>query len=158
MNSNNTLIVKCCMKLFKFFLPCLIILFFSNCNPTKKNTSTANNITGSNTPGASLTETYWKLTVLNGKPVAMTPADTKEIHITLRKEGNRVEGFGGCNGFGGTYDKKNDFNISFSSMIGTMMACPKLETENELYNALKLSIIIMLPAIRCFLAKGRWQQ
>ena len=67
----------------------------------------------------------------------MTTADKKEIHITLRKEGNRVEGFGGCNGFGGTYETKNNFNISFSSMIGTMMACPKLDTENEFFNVLK---------------------
>ena len=121
----------------KFFIAGFIIIFFSNCSHAKKMASTENNMTNPGTSNASLTETYWKLTELMGKPVTMDSAGQKEIHIVLRKEGNRVEGFAGCNGFGGTYTTKNDFNISFSDMIHTMMACPELETENELYNVLK---------------------
>ncbi len=117
--------------IFSSFLFVSVVLFFTNCIHTRKNA------TASKTPNASLTETYWKLTEIMGKPVAMTPANKKEIHIVLRKEGNRVEGFGGCNGFGGTYETKNNFNISFSSMIGTMIACPELDTENELFTVLK---------------------
>ncbi|HEV8083950.1 MAG TPA: META domain-containing protein [Chitinophagaceae bacterium] len=124
-------------SIFKFSLLCFVITVYTNCNQTKKTSTTENSMAESKKTNASLTETYWKLTELMGKPVAMTPADKKEIHITLRKEGKRIEGFGGCNGFGGTYETKNNFNISFSSMIGTMIACPELDTENALFNVLK---------------------
>ncbi len=124
-------------SIFKYFLACLIVVFFTNCSHTKKITSAESGLMKSNTPNASLTETYWKLTQLMGKPVVMDSANEKEIHITLRKEGNRVEGFAGCNGFGGTYTTKNDFNISFSDMLHTMMACPELDTENQLFTVLK---------------------
>jgi heat shock protein HslJ len=89
------------------------------------------------TPAASLTETYRKLTELMGKPVGITPADKKEVHMKLRKETGNVEGFGGCNGFGGPFATKNEFNISFGTITSTMLACPELDTENELFNVLK---------------------
>lgn len=38
---------------------------------------------------------------------------------------------------GGNYTTKNDFNISITNIISTMLACPDLETENELFNVLK---------------------
>lgn len=144
------------MKLiFKIFFLGLVTASFTNCSQTKKSTATTNNMTSSNTPNASLTETYWKLMELMGKPVTMTPADKKEIHITLRKEGTRIEGFGGCNGFGGTYETKNNFNISFGSMIGTMIACPALETENELFNVLKNADNYYVIGDTLSLSKGR---
>ena len=142
-------------SIFKFSLLCFVITVYTNCNQTKKTSATENSMAESKKPNASLTETYWKLTELMGKPVAMTPADKKEIHITLRKEGNRIEGFGGCNGFGGTYETKNNFNISFGSMIGTMIACPALETENELFNVLKTADNYYVIGDTLSLSKGR---
>ncbi len=66
------------MKLtFNFFFLGLVTVLYTNCSPTKKNIATENNMAASNTSNASLTETYWRLTELMGKPVAMTPADMK---------------------------------------------------------------------------------
>jgi heat shock protein HslJ len=74
---------------------------------------------------------------LMGKPVGIGTVDDKEIHIKFIQEENKVEGFGGCNGFAGNNTTKNDFNISISNIILTMIACPDLDTENELFNVLK---------------------
>jgi len=41
-----------------------------------------------------------------GKPTGVTPADKKEVHLQLRKATGNVEGFGGCNGFGGSFVTK----------------------------------------------------
>jgi len=119
-----------------FFRFVLISIFCLSCAETKKST-TDKNTAIQKTPDANLTETYWKLTELMGKPVAITPADKKEVHLKLRKEGSRVEGFGGCNGFGSTFVTRNNFNISFGTITSTMIACPELDLENELFNVLK---------------------
>lgn len=131
------------MKLCFVYAKCLFaIILFTNCNSAKKVTSKTNNImqqdSGANsTPAQSLTGVNWKLIELMGKPVTGISTDGKEIHIKFISEGNRVEGFGGCNGFGGNYSTKNDFNISLTNIIGTMIACPDLDTENELFNTLR---------------------
>ena len=119
-----------------FFRFVLISIFCLSCAETKKST-TDKNTAIQKTPDANLTETYWKLTELMGKPVAITPADKKEVHLKLRKEGSRVEGFGGCNGFGSTFVTRNNFDISFGTLTSTMIACPELDSENELFNVLK---------------------
>jgi heat shock protein HslJ len=123
-------------SILKFSLPVLLIFFCINCSPTKKSVN-KNDAIKTNVSDSSLTETYWKLIELMGKPVAITTSGKKEVHIKFRKEGNRVEGFGGCNGFGGKFETKNNFNISITNVISTMMACPDLATENELFNVLK---------------------
>ena len=124
-------------SILKIFAVSVTLTLFINCTHTKKMAAAENGNMAANTPAASLTETYWKLTELMGKPVTMGSGQQKEVHMILRKAENRVEGFAGCNGFGGTYTTKNDFNISFTDMIHTMMACPSLDTENELFTVLK---------------------
>ncbi|MEO5685174.1 MAG: META domain-containing protein [Chitinophagaceae bacterium] len=113
---------------------CLFLLSFTAtalfaCN-SQKNAS-------SNTGNAEITETYWRLTELNGKVVGPTPADKKEVHIKLRKQDNQLQGFAGCNGFGGRYELKEGGQISFSNIMGTMMACDDLANENKLFEALR---------------------
>jgi heat shock protein HslJ len=78
-----------------------------------------------------LQETYWKLTELMGKPVVMSEKTKKEIYIILKKEGNRVRGFSGCNTILGQYELKEGKRITFSGMASTMMACPDLAIESE---------------------------
>jgi len=80
---------------------------------------------------AELQETYWKLTELKGKPVVVDEKMEKEIHIVLKKEGNKVHGFSGCNTIFGQYELKEGNRISFSGMVSTKMACPALPTESE---------------------------
>ena len=57
------------MKLVvRFFLFVLMSIFCLSCAETKKNTSDKNTAI-QKTPDTNLTETYWKLTELMGKPV-----------------------------------------------------------------------------------------
>lgn len=87
---------------------------------------------------ADLQETYWKLTELMGKPVGPTPADSKEIHIKFRANQNQFEGFGGCNGMGGTYELKAGNRIKINRIISTQIACRQLDTENKLREILEM--------------------
>lgn len=84
--------------------------------------------------GIPLQGTYWKLVEING-----TPVDTglnREPFLQLDAEENRVSASGGCNGMGGTYELKANNRLSFSELIGTMMACPNMEVETQLSQAL----------------------
>ncbi|MFC3197819.1 copper resistance protein NlpE N-terminal domain-containing protein [Parapedobacter deserti] len=85
---------------------------------------------------AALTDTYWKLIEINGEHVA-DGSTQKEPYIRLNSENNRIEANGGCNGLGGTYELSNPNRVKFSQLIGTMMACENMETENGLKRALE---------------------
>lgn len=104
---------------------------------------------------STLEETYWKLTEIMGKAVGPTPADKKEIHLKFRKDGNKVEAFGGCNGLGGTYTLEKGNRIRISDLIGTMMACDQLETENQLKEILKMADNYSLNGTQLTLNKAR---
>lgn len=69
-----------------------------------------------------ITEKYWKLIELDGKPV---PPLEGEPHLILKAEGGRVIGFGGCNNFTGGYTlDEQTLRISFGQLASTMQACP----------------------------------
>ena len=72
-------------------------------------------------PDASLTNTYWKLIELNGQPVALG-AGNRELHMVLTTEGDRVQGFSGCNKFTGNYQRRDD-QLHFKPLASTRMAC-----------------------------------
>lgn len=80
-------------------------------------------------------EKYWKLVELYGQPV---PVLKKEPYLILKAEGNRVNGFGGCNGFNGSYQIDESLaRISFGQLASTRMACPgSMDTEQALLKAL----------------------
>ena len=82
-----------------------------------------------------LTGKKWFLKELYGKPVADTTAsgEKKPIYLEFQPNLVRMNGFGGCNGFGGNYELKGGNRITFSKVISTMMACERLETENQLF-------------------------
>jgi heat shock protein HslJ len=69
-----------------------------------------------------ITEKYWKLIQLNGKLITV-PANSKEPHFILKREGNKVNGSGGCNSLRGSYALKEGGRIKFSQMASTLMAC-----------------------------------
>ena len=110
-----------------FFLSAIMMVIIISCDNTKKASSDAAGQT------TELKETYWKLTELRGVPVPAPKEGEKEVYFRLRNEGSRVEGNGGCNGFGGTYELSAGNRIKFSKMISTMMYCSLMETENALY-------------------------
>ncbi|WP_221391101.1 META domain-containing protein [Dyadobacter sp. NIV53] len=117
------------MKNVLFYSLLLYVSTMSACKTTKQKTA--------GPESTALTGTYWRLTEINGKPIGPTPADKREIHIKLNKEASTMEGFAGCNGIGGNFEVKEGSRISFTKVIGTMMACPDLDTENSLLEILR---------------------
>ena len=71
--------------------------------------------------GASLTNTYWKLTELNGESVRFGDSE-RELYIALLTEGNRFKGFSGCNNLTGIYNVEEN-HIEFLQMASTGKAC-----------------------------------
>lgn len=92
--------------------------------------------TGSSSmPDASLTDTYWKLTEINGEPT-VPGADQKDLHLIFAGEDNRIKGFSGCNRFTGGYTINGD-ELQFSQMASTMMACvDSMDQEQRFLSAL----------------------
>src|SRR5262245_58706769 len=81
----------------------------------------------------SLENTYWKLTELGGKSIAVT---RQEPHFILHSDTRRVSGAGGCNRFIGGYRLDGDL-LTFGQTAGTMMACgEEMETERAFFTAL----------------------
>lgn len=80
----------------------------------------------------SITEKYWKLIEINGKPVAITGQMRREPFIILRNESSRVTGNGGCNTLTGSYELGPANRIKFSQVVATRMFCPDMETETEM--------------------------
>jgi heat shock protein HslJ len=85
---------------------------------------------------APLTGTAWRLVELSGQPVAAA-AGAKAPHLLLQAEGGRFQGFGGCNSFSGSYALEEGGRIRFSEVAATMMACPDMETESQLFKVLE---------------------
>ena len=71
---------------------------------------------------ASLTNTYWKLTELDGARVSMVPEQEREVRITLDDNG-KVTGFTGCNRVMGGYTVAAEV-LRFTQLAGTRMMCP----------------------------------
>ena len=87
------------------------------------------------TPNASLTNTYWKLVELDGKPASLG-AGGRELHMVFTSEGNQVRGFSGCNRFTGSYEVK-DSQLHFNPLAATQMACMEgMEQEQGFLKAL----------------------
>jgi heat shock protein HslJ len=83
-----------------------------------------------------LTNTYWKLTELNSKAATVFPGQ-REPHFILSAAENKVNGFGGCNRFFGSYRAEGD-SLRFSQMGATRMACPEgMEQEQAFLKALE---------------------
>ncbi len=111
------------------FLTILIAtVLVTSCKSTQKSTVVQKQPEAT-TQNTVVEETYWKLTELMGKPIVKSEGMTKDIHIILKKDGNRVQGFSGCNTILGQYELKEGNRIVFSGMASTMMACPDMSTE-----------------------------
>ncbi|MDR2040310.1 MAG: META domain-containing protein [Bacteroidales bacterium] len=85
-----------------------------------------------------ITEKYWKLIELNGKPVVVDQPGQREAFMVLHTEGNRVHGNGSCNSFNGMFELENMNRIKFSKMAATMMACINMETEIAFMKTLEM--------------------
>lgn len=109
---------------FIFSIVCLI----TACDTAKK--AASNNVSPDPLFG-----TKWKLTELNGKPVA-DKINGKEPFLELQEADKRYTASGGCNGIGGQFTLSKNGRIQFSQGMSTMMACENMEVETQLKNAL----------------------
>lgn len=85
---------------------------------------------------ADITGKTWKLTELNGKPIALHNPKSNP-YFSLNMKDMRYSGHGGCNGVGGTFEIKPEvMRIKFNQGMSTMIACEDLETERLFTQAL----------------------
>ncbi|MCB9096454.1 MAG: META domain-containing protein [Arcobacter sp.] len=114
------------MKNKNVFLGIFVSLFFTACSVV----SVENN--SSIKPMATLTNTYFKATVLNGSEVEIF---NREPHIRFQDDG-KVFGTLGCNNFFGTY-KKDKNEIMFQGVASTKMMCHAIKTEDNFSKVLQ---------------------
>jgi heat shock protein HslJ/membrane-bound inhibitor of C-type lysozyme len=102
---------------------------FTHTVSVRLDTSTVRGCGRMTTPGE-LTNTYWKLTELDGQPVVV--GDAREAHLRLRKNDSRADGSTGCNSFNGTYERDGD-RLTFGKLVTTLMACadPALSRQEQ---------------------------
>ena len=114
------------MRLFLFVF---VVFALFQCKSTKIASNTSST--------ATLLNTYWRLTEMNGEPV-QTPAGVREAHIILTHEDqeNRIKGFAGCNTIGGSF-KQDGQKLTFAA-FSTRMMCPpeQMKIEDFLLKAL----------------------
>jgi len=85
-----------------------------------------------------ITNKYWKLIELNGKPVDYTknPNLDTTARMTLKPDGT-VSGNASCNLFNGIFTFHGSGRIRFSRMIMTQKMCLNMSIETEFMNALQ---------------------
>lgn len=128
------------LQLFSVLLGFSVLIM--GCNVNNKPSEVALDKTEKPTPisDASITETYWKLTHLEGKPIKMSSEQEREIHFLLKEKEGRVTGFAGCNTLNGIYELQDGNRIRFSELGVTMMACPDLAVnEQDVLNVFNLA-------------------
>ena len=91
--------------------------------------------TGEKNSKLTLVDNIWRLIEINGKPLQLSEGqDTPFVHLAAKD--NRVQGFGGCNRFSGTFLVKGQIFL-FNKRIGTRMACVKgMDLEFEFFRIL----------------------
>jgi copper homeostasis protein (lipoprotein) len=82
---------------------------------------------------ATLENTHWKLVEAGGQPV-VTPADRKEAYFRLDPMGNQMQGFSGCNQFGGGYHVEGR-KLRFDQVRMTMMACTDTNNPEQRFTS-----------------------
>ena len=80
---------------------------------------------------AQITGKYWKLITLEGQDIIMSDNQEREVHVILNADSNRLQGFSGCNTFGGSFSLEKGSRINFSQLLSTLKACPDAEFKES---------------------------
>ena len=101
----------------------------------------AENTTMKNDSLKLLTGKKWILKQLNGQAIVDTSSNgaSKPIFLQFSDTASTVNGFGGCNGYGGKFELKSGNRIIISQVVSTMMACEKMEIENQLFRVFEMA-------------------
>ncbi len=85
--------------------------------------------------GEKLTDTYWRLSEINGKDISEFKSDFgREAHLIFNGEDQQASGSSGCNLISGPYETGDTpGKIKFSKFRSTLMACPgpAMDLENQ---------------------------
>ncbi len=109
------------------YLLSISFIFLLSCSATKKQADAKE-------PAATkLNGTSWTLSSFPG----MTMEKLKNVStLHFADTGGAMNGFSGCNGFGGTFIA-NGRSLKMGQILGTLKACmPGMKTESTLYKAL----------------------
>ena len=111
-----------------------IVTTMVSCNNTKKTDSATDTQPSKKEMEADnvITDKYWKLITLDGKPVTMVDGQEKEVYFTLKSNDNTISGFAGCNNFNGTYELEEGNRIKFGTIATTMKSCDGVTDEHAL--------------------------
>lgn len=104
-----------------FFIAMTGVALLTSCRATHHATS------------SSMIEGEWNITEVNGSAVKAN----QNPFIGFNTQGNRVYGNAGCNRISGNFDfKGKKGQIELGQMLSTMMACPDMELEQSILQAL----------------------
>jgi copper homeostasis protein (lipoprotein) len=95
-----------------------------------------------------LAKTKWILVELNG--TLIKNKSKKSYHIKLNSKDGRFSAYAGCNNLMGNYVMASSFELSFSKVASTMMACPEMELEQQ--------FITMLENVDNYTIRGKYLQ
>ena len=83
-----------------------------------------------------LTDVYWKLVEIKGKPVNKMAA-IRQPFLYLDPENGHMRGYGGCNRFFGSYLRREN-TLVFNKVASTRMACKGgMEVEEQFFQILR---------------------
>lgn len=83
-----------------------------------------------------LTGVKWKLIEIYGQTFEAVEGQNVEAFLVFDEKENRIYGSGSCNNFNGSYELKEGQRITLTGLATTMMACPNMKIEQELFEAL----------------------
>ena len=136
-------------KLTLIVFMAFIALFIYSCTNTKNLPNTQNSLDEERKSSVhsvemskiqenTITEKYWKLIELKGEAIKTDENNSKEPHIIFKEENNRMTGTSECNSFNGSYELLGENQIKISQVIATMMACPDMKIERELFSIFEM--------------------
>lgn len=106
-----------------FFIAMASAVLLTSCQATRHATS------------SSMIEGEWNITYVYGEAVEALPIP----YVGFNTQEKRVYGNSGCNRISGSYDfKGKKGQIELSQMLSTLMACPNMDLEQSILQALEL--------------------
>ncbi len=104
----------------------LILATFASCNTQKKITQL------SDMKKTEVEDIRWVLIEFNGKPVSESVYG--KVYLLLSSKDKKMVGSNGCNQLMGSYSISNKFQIAFSNIASTRMACNHQEWDDIAFN------------------------
>lgn len=126
-------------KIITLAITALVIMSCNNGKKSNSETTKAHSDktteTTKSTENMAIENTKWVITTLEGKAMSDREQNGQTIYFILNPDGNRVNGYSGCNTFMGTYNLTENNKVSFSHLASTKMMCPDAKiNESQILN------------------------